>query len=332
MVGISIDPRYKADKTRFLCKNLRGPPNGLVSREAPCRGNRSFSGLGRVFVAPCLGCVESVDAECHYVLRISLIGIGELSIYSSWRGFHAFIFVSGVSVYLFFFWFVWVRLSGRSVTIVIVLRMLFCFVSFRRCVSSFLYVLLGLAFGGCDFVTFEAANHCALDCREVSWRGKEKHMMLNSDTETEIEGESSVRDVGKEERAVGNSNATSMLDHDGETTDVETPPRRPSSQVSGPQSHSQSDVHQTPVSDHEKSLGPNASRDDRILVGWDGDDDQGNPRNWSTLYKSWITFQLGMLALSASLGSSIISPAGKTIAAYVGVGSEVSVLSISLYM
>ncbi|KAK6607733.1 MFS multidrug transporter [Botrytis cinerea] len=102
-----------------------------------------------------------------------------------------------------------------------------------------------------------------------------------------------------------------MLDHDGETTDVETPPRRPSSQVSGPQSHSQSDVHQTPVSDHEKSLGPNASRDDRILVGWDGDDDQGNPRNWSTLYKSWITFQLGMLALSASLGSSIISPAGK---------------------
>ena len=103
MVGISIDPRYKADKTRFLCKNLRGPPNGLVSREASCRGNRSFSGLGRVFVAPCLGCVESVDAECHYVLQISLIGIGELSIYSSWRGFHAFIFVSGVSVYLFFF-------------------------------------------------------------------------------------------------------------------------------------------------------------------------------------------------------------------------------------
>lgn len=157
-------------------------------------------------------------------------------------------------------------------------------------------------------------------------------MMLNSDAETEIEGELSVRDVEKEERTMGNSNATSMLDRDGETTDVETPPRRPSSQLSRPQSHSQSEIQTNPVADHEKSSGPNESRDERILVDWDGDDDQGNPRNWSTLYKSWITFQLGMLALSASLGSSIISPAGKTIAAYVGVGSEVSVLSISLYM
>ena len=38
-----------------------------------------------------------------------------------------------------------------------------------------------------------------------------------------------------------------------------------------------------------------------------------------------------MLALAASLGSSIISPANKTIAKYVGISSEVAVLSISLY-
>ncbi|KAF7898455.1 hypothetical protein EAF00_004901 [Botryotinia globosa] len=157
-------------------------------------------------------------------------------------------------------------------------------------------------------------------------------MMLDSDAETEIEGGLSGRDVEKGERTMGNSNATSMLDRDGETTDVETPPRRPSSQLSRPQSHSQSEIQTNPVADHEKIPGPNEGRDERILVDWDGDDDQGNPRNWSTLYKSWITFQLGMLALSASLGSSIISPAGKTIAAYVGVGSEVSVLSISLYI
>lgn len=68
------------------------------------------------------------------------------------------------------------------------------------------------------------------------------------------------------------------------------------------------------------------------LVTWDGDTDKENPRNWSTGYKSWITFQLGMLALAASMGSSIISPAGDTIAEYVGVSQEVSVLSISLYM
>lgn len=53
------------------------------------------------------------------------------------------------------------------------------------------------------------------------------------------------------------------------------------------------------------------------------EDDPENPRNWSSVYKVWITFQLGMLALSASIGSSIISPAEDAISEYVGVGSEV---------
>lgn len=73
-------------------------------------------------------------------------------------------------------------------------------------------------------------------------------------------------------------------------------------------------------------------RREQFRVDWEGPDDSLNPRNWSTGYKSWITFQLGMLALAASLGSSIISPAGSAIARYVGVSDEVAVLSISLYM
>lgn len=71
---------------------------------------------------------------------------------------------------------------------------------------------------------------------------------------------------------------------------------------------------------------------DPNIVGWAGDDDPENPRNWASGYKSWITVQLGFLALAASLGSSVISPAGNAVAEYVGVSSEVSVLSISLYM
>ncbi|TVY27514.1 putative transporter [Lachnellula hyalina] len=71
---------------------------------------------------------------------------------------------------------------------------------------------------------------------------------------------------------------------------------------------------------------------DSNIVGWEGDADQENPRNWSPAYKSWITVQLGFLALAASLGSSIISPAGNVVAEYMGVSSEVSVLSISLYI
>ena len=67
------------------------------------------------------------------------------------------------------------------------------------------------------------------------------------------------------------------------------------------------------------------------LVEWDLDDPE-NPRNWSNPYKYWITFQLGMLALAASIGSSITAPAGNAIATYTNISNEVSVLSISLYM
>jgi len=87
------------------------------------------------------------------------------------------------------------------------------------------------------------------------------------------------------------------------------------------------------ASDHEKQedRGGDGSSGKEILVAWD-ENDKMNPQNWTTLYKCWITFQLGMLALAASLGSSIISPANATIGRYVGVSNEVTVLNVSLYM
>ena len=91
----------------------------------------------------------------------------------------------------------------------------------------------------------------------------------------------------------------------------------------------------TPPNDEENTSPPKeeSKKDgkDPNIVGWE-ENDKGNPRNWSTPYKSWITFQLGMLALAASLGSSIIAPAENAIADSVGVSSEVAVLSVSLYM
>lgn len=63
-----------------------------------------------------------------------------------------------------------------------------------------------------------------------------------------------------------------------------------------------------------------------------GPNDPENPRDWSTAYKSFVTFQLGMLALAASLGSSIISPAEPKIAKYIGVSDEVAILVISLFV
>ena len=94
---------------------------------------------------------------------------------------------------------------------------------------------------------------------------------------------------------------------------------------------------QAPVPPRDEESVP-ASKDEQqdetispYLVDWD-DDDEENPLNWSTAYKCWITFQLGMLALAASLGSSIIAPAEPDIAAHFGMSKEVTVLCVSLYM
>jgi MFS family permease len=76
---------------------------------------------------------------------------------------------------------------------------------------------------------------------------------------------------------------------------------------------------------------PEIDNKDKDLVKW-ADGDPANPYNWAVPYKAFVTFQLGMLALAASLGSSILSPAGNTIAQVMEISEEVAVLNISLYI
>jgi hypothetical protein len=71
--------------------------------------------------------------------------------------------------------------------------------------------------------------------------------------------------------------------------------------------------------------------DPRFLVKW-GEDESDNPQNWGTLYKSWVTVQLSMLALAASATSSMIAPANSIIAEYIGVSETVAVLNVSLFV
>ena len=71
--------------------------------------------------------------------------------------------------------------------------------------------------------------------------------------------------------------------------------------------------------------------DTAFLVKWE-EHDPGNPKNWSSSYKAFITFVLGMLALAGSLGSSIISPAEQAISDEFHVSTEVTILMISLYV
>ena len=70
---------------------------------------------------------------------------------------------------------------------------------------------------------------------------------------------------------------------------------------------------------------------DAFLVKWD-DNEAANPRNFSNTRKGFITFELGMLALSASLGSSIVAPAELAIAGRFGISEEITVLAVSLYV
>ncbi|KAL8855230.1 MAG: hypothetical protein Q9198_010889, partial [Flavoplaca austrocitrina] len=84
---------------------------------------------------------------------------------------------------------------------------------------------------------------------------------------------------------------------------------------------------------NEKNDTPSQSKSDEVehRLEWEPNDPE-NPRNWRTAYKGWLTFQLGMLALGSSLGSSIISPANKAISEYTHVSPEVATLSLSLYV
>lgn len=68
-----------------------------------------------------------------------------------------------------------------------------------------------------------------------------------------------------------------------------------------------------------------------ILVRFDEGDPE-NPKNWNIYYKAWLTFQMSMLAFVGSLGSSITSPANTAISEYLGVGLEVTVLTLSLFV
>ena len=70
---------------------------------------------------------------------------------------------------------------------------------------------------------------------------------------------------------------------------------------------------------------------DPYRVRWELNDPQ-NPQNWSTLYKSWLTFQISMLSMAASLGTAITSPAADSIADDFGISHELVILNVSLYL
>ncbi|CAI7623424.1 unnamed protein product [Penicillium pancosmium] len=62
------------------------------------------------------------------------------------------------------------------------------------------------------------------------------------------------------------------------------------------------------------------------------DDDLKNPKNYSSSHKAFLVIQMAMLALAGSLDSSIISPAATSIAEYTYTASEVTPLTVALFV
>lgn len=62
------------------------------------------------------------------------------------------------------------------------------------------------------------------------------------------------------------------------------------------------------------------------------DGDPSNPKNFKTLWKAFLTFQMGLLALTGSMGSSIMAPAQSKIATDMHIAQEATTLTVALFV
>lgn len=118
------------------------------------------------------------------------------------------------------------------------------------------------------------------------------------------------------------------LDHDVEKEGERSADEDPHSE---PQQDQQQQTNKSALEKTQTSSSRRPGQYEAFKVAFEPNDPE-DPKNWSFAFKGWITFQLGMLALAASLGSSIIAPAETAISSYMHISEEVSVLAIALYV
>ncbi|KAI1798105.1 MFS general substrate transporter [Ganoderma leucocontextum] len=89
----------------------------------------------------------------------------------------------------------------------------------------------------------------------------------------------------------------------------------------------------SPVWEEEvRTVGTPSSLKDPNCVDWYGLDDPDNPRNWSLFKKCFVTFDICFLTFSIYMGSSIVVPSIEALAAYFGVSTVVSTLTLTLFV
>lgn len=92
----------------------------------------------------------------------------------------------------------------------------------------------------------------------------------------------------------------------------------------------QEDIFDEPNShDKPEPQSPSKGDKDEFIVKLEPCED---PKHLGSWYKAWICFQMALLALTASIGSSIISPAEEVLSAYLGISLEATVLTVSLFV
>ncbi|KAJ1025949.1 hypothetical protein NDA16_002575 [Ustilago loliicola] len=72
--------------------------------------------------------------------------------------------------------------------------------------------------------------------------------------------------------------------------------------------------------------------DEHIIVGWYGDSDPENPRNWSSKKKAFVTFLIGLLTFGVYSGSAIYTPSVPGVMEEFNVGLTKSTLGLSLFV
>ncbi|CAH6720090.1 fluconazole resistance protein 1 [[Candida] jaroonii] len=70
----------------------------------------------------------------------------------------------------------------------------------------------------------------------------------------------------------------------------------------------------------------------RIIVGWDGDDDPENPKNWPIFEKSLVTFQICFLTTVVYMSSAIFTPGIESMTEDLGVTRVKATLPLTMFV
>ncbi|CAK5264110.1 unnamed protein product [Mycena citricolor] len=82
----------------------------------------------------------------------------------------------------------------------------------------------------------------------------------------------------------------------------------------------------------QSSFVENAVVPDPYLVGWYGDSDPENPRNWSFGKRAFVAFEISFLTFSIYIGSAVYTPSIPGLMAEFGVSLTMATLGLTLYV